>query len=46
LIPAGTGLAYHKERRRRRMEGKVIEPTVTATDAEKELRDALSSSAE
>ncbi len=46
LIPAGTGLAYHKERRRRRLEGSVVEPTVTATEAEKELRDALSSSAE
>ncbi|MFZ5842850.1 MAG: DNA-directed RNA polymerase subunit beta' [Pseudomonadota bacterium] len=46
LIPAGTGLAYHKERRRRRLESLGVEPTVTATDAEKELRDALSSSAE
>ena len=45
LIPAGTGLAYHKERRRRRLEGyDIVEPAVSATDAEKELRDALSSS--
>ncbi|MGX5175132.1 DNA-directed RNA polymerase subunit beta' [Aliikangiella sp. IMCC44653] len=46
LIPAGTGLTYHEERRKR-LSGEVsfeIEETVSAEDAEKALSDALSSS--
>ncbi len=43
LIPAGTGLAYHKER----LEAKIVEEesaTLSAQDAEKALREELSSS--
>ena len=45
LIPAGTGLTYHEERRKR-LAGEVafeVEETVSAEDAEKALSDALSS---
>jgi DNA-directed RNA polymerase subunit beta' len=41
LIPAGTGLAYHTERRRRREEGEV---SVTASEIEAALREELSTS--
>jgi DNA-directed RNA polymerase subunit beta' len=40
LIPAGTGLAYHKERRRKRAE---LTETLSAADAAKQLGEALSS---
>jgi DNA-directed RNA polymerase subunit beta' len=46
LIPAGTGLSYHEERRKR-LAGEVefeVEETVSAEEAEKALSDALSSS--
>ena len=39
LIPAGTGLAYHEDRRKKR-EG---EDTVTASDVEAALSEALAS---
>ncbi|WP_196139272.1 DNA-directed RNA polymerase subunit beta' [Aliikangiella sp. G2MR2-5] len=45
LIPAGTGLSYHEERRKR-LSGEYdfeVEETVSAEDAEKALSDALSS---
>ncbi len=42
LIPAGTGLAYHAERRRRREE-KVSKDTVSAADVEAALTEALRS---
>ncbi|MBI2381408.1 MAG: DNA-directed RNA polymerase subunit beta' [Gammaproteobacteria bacterium] len=43
LIPAGTGLAYHSERKRKALLGDA-EPTMSAADAEQALSDALSSS--
>lgn len=46
LIPAGTGLTYHEERRKR-LAGEFefeVEETVSAEEAEKALSDALSSS--
>ena len=46
LIPAGTGLSYHEERRKR-LAGEFefdMEESVSAEDAEKALSDALSSS--
>ncbi len=42
LIPAGTGLAYHEERRKKR-ESKVAERTVSAVEVEAALSEALSS---
>ena len=42
LIPAGTGLAYHEERRKRRDSGN--EGTVSASDVEQALSDAFNSS--
>ncbi len=42
LIPAGTGLAYHEERRKKRDAGS--EPTVSASEVEQALSDALNSS--
>jgi DNA-directed RNA polymerase subunit beta' len=47
LIPAGTGLAYHMERRRKRQRIKeeVMEPKkTTAQDIERALNKALSAS--
>jgi len=41
LIPAGTGLTYHNERKARR-EGGDQEPTVTASEVEQALSEALS----
>ena len=41
LIPAGTGLAYHEERRKRRDSGD--EGTVSASDVEQALSDAFNS---
>ena len=41
LIPAGTGLKYHEERRKKRAAGK--ESVVSTSDAEQALSDALSS---
>ncbi len=46
LIPAGTGLTYHEERRKR-LAGEFefeAEESVSAEDVEKALSDALSSS--
>lgn len=51
LIPAGTGFAYHAERRRQRramMEAKLhkaVVPTVTASDVEQALSEALAEDA-
>ena len=42
LIPAGTGLAYHEERRKKRESGG--EPTVSASEVEQALSEALNSS--
>ncbi|WP_150306305.1 DNA-directed RNA polymerase subunit beta' [Pseudomonas saliphila] len=42
LIPAGTGLAYHAERKRQKLAGKPT--TVSASDVEQALSDALNSS--
>jgi DNA-directed RNA polymerase subunit beta' len=41
LIPAGTGLTYHNERKARR-EGGDQEPAVTASEVELALSEALS----
>jgi DNA-directed RNA polymerase subunit beta' len=45
LIPAGTGQAYHQERRRRRDSARTMEeiPVVTASDVEQALSEALNS---
>ena len=43
LIPAGTGLAYHAQRRKDRE--KVAEPAMSAADVEAALSEALSASA-
>jgi DNA-directed RNA polymerase subunit beta' len=48
LIPAGTGLAYHNERKRQRQKAQILlrEPTaVTASEVEQALSEALNSSA-
>lgn len=42
LIPAGTGLAYHEERRKKREAGE--ETTVSASEVEQALSEALNSS--
>ena len=42
LIPAGTGLKYHEDRRRKRESGE--EPTVSASEVEQALSEALNSS--
>ena len=42
LIPAGTGLAYHAERKRKKMADKPVK--VSASDVEQALSDALNSS--
>lgn len=42
LIPAGTGLAYHEERRKKRESGE--ESTVSASEVEQALSEALNSS--
>ncbi len=44
LVPAGTGLSYHENRRVEREEEFEEEAVISATDAEKALSDALSSS--
>ena len=45
LIPAGTGLAYHKERRRKRDQvEEVVTETVSAAEVEAALTEALRSS--
>jgi DNA-directed RNA polymerase subunit beta' len=41
LIPAGTGFAYHAERRRARQAGQVVVAAPTASDVEQALSDAL-----
>ncbi len=47
LIPAGTGLAYHSNRRnRRRRAAPVVAPKPSMIDLEQALRDSLSGSAE
>jgi DNA-directed RNA polymerase subunit beta' len=42
LIPAGTGLTYHNERKQRRERGGQEMPTVSASEVEQALSDALS----
>ena len=44
LIPAGTGLSYHENRRVAREDVFIEDVTVSATDAEQALSDALNSS--
>ena len=44
LIPAGTGLAYHSERKRKRMEGPESSATVSAEDVQAALTEALNAS--
>jgi DNA-directed RNA polymerase subunit beta' len=41
LIPAGTGLAYHAERKRKRLERTGEKPTISASDVEAALSQAL-----
>ena len=43
LIPAGTGLRYHAERRRRKEKGSEERPTVSVSEVEQALSDALNS---
>lgn len=43
LIPAGTGLAYHKERKERKENGEDILPTKSTDELEAELQEALNS---
>ncbi|MBX2858727.1 MAG: DNA-directed RNA polymerase subunit beta', partial [Cellvibrionaceae bacterium] len=43
LIPAGTGLAYHAERRRKRETGEVVSEGVSAAEVEAALTEALKS---
>jgi len=42
LIPAGTGLTYHNERKQKRERGGQELPTVSASEVEQALSDALS----
>ncbi|HEX7763298.1 MAG TPA: hypothetical protein VF433_06785, partial [Cellvibrio sp.] len=44
LIPAGTGLAYHSDRKRRREAAQVQDVGVSAEDVEAALTEALKSS--
>ncbi|XOV85916.1 MAG: DNA-directed RNA polymerase subunit beta' [Pseudomonadota bacterium] len=46
LIPAGTGLKYHEDRKRKREMGSEDRPTVSTADVEAALSEALSSSGE
>ncbi len=46
LIPAGTGFAYHAERRRRRKLGLMPAPTVTVDELEQAFSDALNASSQ
>ncbi|HAG61788.1 MAG TPA: DNA-directed RNA polymerase subunit beta', partial [Coxiellaceae bacterium] len=47
LIPAGTGFAYHRDRRLAKEQPEVVEePTVSAMEAEQALSEALSASSE
>jgi DNA-directed RNA polymerase subunit beta' len=41
LIPAGTGLAYHAERKKRRLERTTAKPTISASEVEAALSQAL-----
>ena len=41
LIPAGTGFAYHQKRAAAKMAGMVEEPSVSASEAEAALSEAL-----
>jgi len=43
LIPAGTGLKYHEERRKRKEAREEERPTVSATEVEQALSEALNS---
>jgi len=46
LIPSGTGLSYHKDRRRKRMEAQVEEeakPELVAEEVEQAFKEALNS---
>lgn len=42
LIPAGTGLTYHNERKLKRERGNAVMPTVSVSEVEQALSDALS----
>jgi len=42
LIPAGTGLTYHNERKLKRERGNTVMPTVSVSEVEQALSDALS----
>ena len=46
LIPAGTGLAYHSERKRKRMQDTESSVTVSAEEVQAALTEALNASAE
>ena len=43
LIPAGTGLKYHEDRRRKRESGKEEHTVVSASEVEAALSEALNS---
>ncbi|REH38631.1 DNA-directed RNA polymerase subunit beta' [Paraperlucidibaca baekdonensis] len=43
LIPAGTGFAYHAQRRQQRLEAKVVDQGPSAADVEQALSEALNS---
>ena len=45
LIPAGTGLTYHSERKKRREEADELRAGPTAEEVQQALSEALSSSA-
>ena len=44
LIPAGTGLKYHEDRRKKRQDKEDALTTVSATEVEAALADALNTS--
>ena len=46
LIPAGTGFAYHAQRRQQRLEAKVVDQGPSAADVEQALSEALNSAEE
>jgi DNA-directed RNA polymerase subunit beta' len=46
LIPAGTGLAYHSERKRKRMQDTESSVTVSAEEVQAALTEALNASVE
>ena len=46
LIPAGTGFAYHAQRRQQRLDAKVVDQGPSAADVEQALSEALNSAEE